>query len=225
VRSAEAALEAVRNRLRILGRSDEEIAQFQDKGRISAETQIPSPIAGTVVQRKAGPGQYLSTGGSDPVFVIGDLSTVWLIAYVRESDAPRISVGQKADFTVLAYPNRKFEARIDYVAAALDPVTRRLMVRATIDNSAGLLKPEMFATVTIYAESGEQALAVPRDAVIYEGDVTRVWVAHEGRTVELRRVKLGLSHKNMLQVVDGLAFGDKVVTKGSLFIDRVAAGS
>jgi cobalt-zinc-cadmium efflux system membrane fusion protein len=225
VRSAEAALEAVRNRLRILGRSDAEIAQFQEKGRISAVTQIPSPIAGTVVQRKAGPGQFLSAGGSDPVFVIGDLSTVWLIAYVRESDAPRIHVGQKADFTVLAYPNRKFEAQIDYVAAALDPVTRRLLVRATIDNREGQLKPEMFANVTVYADGGELALAVPREAVIYEGEVTRVWVAHEDHTVELRRVRLGLSNRNMLQVVDGLKSGDQVVTKGSLFIDRVAAGS
>jgi cobalt-zinc-cadmium efflux system membrane fusion protein len=225
VRSAEAALEAVRNRLRILGRSDAEIAQFQEKGRISAVTQIPSPIAGTVVQRKAGPGQFLSAGGSDPVFVIGDLSTVWLVAYVRESDAPRLHVGQKADFTVLAYPDRKFTARIDYVAAALDAATRRLLVRATIDNHEGLLKPEMFANVTVYADGGELALAVPREAVIYEGDVARVWVAHEDHTVELRRVRLGLSNRNMLQVVDGLKFGDQVVTKGSLFIDRVAAGS
>jgi cobalt-zinc-cadmium efflux system membrane fusion protein len=226
LRSAQAALEAVHNRLRLLGRSDAEIARFEQQGRISAETQIVSPIAGTVVQRKAGPGQYLSTGGSDPVFVIGDLSTVWLVAYVRENDAPRIHVGQTATFTVLAYPDRTFQARIDYVAAALDPTTRRLTVRATIDNKAGLLKPEMFANVTVYAdEGGAQALAVPRDAVIFEGATTRVWVAHENGTVELRRIKLGLSNHDMLEVADGLQAGDKVVTQGSLFIDRVAAGS
>src|SRR6185437_8080755 len=132
-------------------------------------------------------------------------------------DAPRIHVGQNAEFTVLAYPDRKFQAQIDYVAAALDPTTRRLLVRATIDNSENLLKPEMFANVTVYADGGELALGVPRGAVIYEGDVTRVWVAHDDHTVELRRIKVGLGNRSLLQVIDGLKAGDKVVTKGSLF--------
>ena len=157
LRSAEAALEAARNRLRILGKTDEEIAAFQEKGTISAETPIYAPIAGTIVQRKVGPGQYVGTGASDPVFVIGDLSTVWLVAYVRESDAPAVHVGQAVKFTVLAYPDRAFTAKIAYVATALDPATRRLMVRATVDNAERLLKPEMFANVTILTGEGDSA--------------------------------------------------------------------
>src|SRR5882672_4893042 len=78
LRSAQTALEAARNKLRILGLSDEAIAAFQEQGRINPETTILAPIAGTVVQRKIGPGQYVNAGASDPVFVIGDLSTVWL---------------------------------------------------------------------------------------------------------------------------------------------------
>ncbi|PNB42317.1 efflux RND transporter periplasmic adaptor subunit, partial [Pseudomonas sp. FW305-130] len=77
--TAEAALEAVKNRLRILGKTDAEIAAFQKNSSMSPETVIRAPIAGTVVQRKVGLGQYLGTG-SDPVFTIGDLATVWLIA-------------------------------------------------------------------------------------------------------------------------------------------------
>src|SRR6202012_2361508 len=84
VRSAETALEAAHNRLRILGRSEEQITSFQQTRQISADTPICSPIEGTVVQRKVGPGQFISSGASDPVFVIGDLSTVWLLAFVRE---------------------------------------------------------------------------------------------------------------------------------------------
>src|SRR5262249_42271663 len=84
VRSGEIALEAVRNRLRILGFSDDAITVFQTQGRISPETTIPAPIGGTVVQRKVGPGQYVQTGATDPAFVIGDLSTVWITAFVRE---------------------------------------------------------------------------------------------------------------------------------------------
>src|SRR5471032_1295675 len=87
LRSSQTAMEAARNKLRILGLTDEDIATFQDKGRIDPNTTIFSPIAGTVVQRKVGPGQYVNSGASDPVFVIGNLSTVWLTAFVRETDA------------------------------------------------------------------------------------------------------------------------------------------
>src|SRR3982074_1206652 len=85
LRSTETALEAARNKLRILGFTDETISAFQEKGRINPETTILAPIAGTVVQRKIGPGQYVNAGASDPVFVIGDLSTVWLTAFAREA--------------------------------------------------------------------------------------------------------------------------------------------
>ena len=100
MRSSVTALEAARNKLRILGFTDEMIKTFQDKGAINPEITIYSPIAGTVVQRKIGPGQYVSAGASDPVFVIGDLSTVWLTAFVRESDAASVSVGQDIAFNV-----------------------------------------------------------------------------------------------------------------------------
>ena len=89
LRSTQTALEAARNKLRILGLTDEAIATFQEKGRINPETTIHSPLAGTVVQRKIGPGQYVNAGASEPVFVIGDLSTVWLTAFVRETEASR----------------------------------------------------------------------------------------------------------------------------------------
>src|SRR5450759_1077950 len=98
LRSTQTALEAARNKLRILGLTDEAISTFQEKGRINPETTIFSPISGTVVQRKIGPGQYVNSGASDPVFVIGDLSTVWLTAFVRETDASNVSVGQEVAF-------------------------------------------------------------------------------------------------------------------------------
>ncbi|MEL4419640.1 efflux RND transporter periplasmic adaptor subunit, partial [Shewanella algae] len=87
------------------------------------------------VQRKAGPGQYVSTGASDPVYVIGDLSTVWLIAFVRESDADNVAVGQDLSFSVMALPGKVLNARVNYVAAAIDATSRRLLARATIDNT------------------------------------------------------------------------------------------
>ena len=228
VRSADVALEATRNRLRILGKTDQEINDFQEKGTIDPATLITAPIAGTIVQRKVGPGQYVGSGSTDPVFIIGDLSTVWVVAFIRETEAPIVHVGQQIYFTVLAYPERSFPATISYVAAALDPTTRRLLVRATVDNAAGLLKPEMFSSVKILTGESDKAVAVPRDAIIYEGEAARVWVVRDKdseKAIELRRIKVGLTNGSMVEVLKGLAPGDRVVTKGSLFIDRVASGT
>ncbi|HEY2136525.1 MAG TPA: efflux RND transporter periplasmic adaptor subunit [Xanthobacteraceae bacterium] len=225
MRSAETALEAARNRLRILGRTDEEIIEFQEKGRISAETPIYAPIAGTIVQRNVGPGQYVNAGASDPVFVIGDLSTVWLTAYVRETEASDVRVGEEIRFTVLAYPDRVFRAKLNYVSTALDPSSRRLLVRATIDNPDALLKPEMYANVGIFTREDRTGVAVPREALIYEGSTTRLWVAHEDKTIELRQIKTGLTSGRMVQAVEGVSAGERVVTRGSLFIDRAASSS
>jgi cobalt-zinc-cadmium efflux system membrane fusion protein len=225
VRSAEVALEAARNRLRILGKTEEEITEFQEKGTINPATAISAPLAGTIVQRKVGPGQYVGSGAADPVFIIGDLSTVWVVAFVRETGAPMVHIGQPIQFTVLACPDRTFLANISYLAAAFDPTTRRLLVRATINNADGLFKPEMFASVKILTGAGDTAVAINRDAVLYEGSAARVWVVgDDNKAIELRRVKIGLTDDNMVQVVEGLAPSNRVITKGSLFIDRVAAG-
>jgi cobalt-zinc-cadmium efflux system membrane fusion protein len=126
---------------------------------------------------------------------------------------------------VLAYPDRVFTANIAYVAAALDAGTRRLTVRATIDNSQGLLRPEMFANVTIFTGEGDLSPAVPRDAMIFDGTSIHVLVMRDDKSVEQRNIKTGLSNGNYVEVVEGLQVGEKIVTKGSLFVDRAAAGS
>jgi len=225
MRSAQTALEAARNKLKILGFSDEAIKAFQQKGTLDPNTTVYSPIAGTVVQRKIGPGQYISSGASDPVYVIGDLSEIWLVAFVRETDAGVVSIGQDVSFSVLSLPSHPFKARIDYVAAAIDPNTRRLLVRATVDNKEGLLKPEMFANVTIYSGGDHKAVGVPKEALIYEGEQVHIWVAHDDKSIELRRIKTGLTNGNLVEVDGNLKPGEQIVTRGSLFIDRAASGS
>jgi cobalt-zinc-cadmium efflux system membrane fusion protein len=225
LRSAEIALQAVLSRLRLLGKTDAEIENFEKTGTITPDSTVYSPISGTILQRKAGPGQFIDAGasGGDPVFLIGDISKVWLVAYVRETDAAKAKRGETVRFTVLADPSKSFEGKVDFVASAIDPASRRLMVRANIDNAEGLLKSEMFARVSLAVDESGPTTAVPREAVIYEGNLARVWVAHDDHTIELRQVKLGLSGDDLVQVVDGLAPGEKVVTRGSLFIDRMAS--
>jgi cobalt-zinc-cadmium efflux system membrane fusion protein len=224
-RTSETVLEAARSRLRILGRTDSEISTFQNTGKITSETPIAAPISGTVVQRKIGPGQFVSAGASDPVFVIGDLSTVWLIAYVREAEASKVQIGQRLGFTVLAYPERVFEAKVSHVAATLDPVTRRLTLRANIQNPDGALKPEMFATVGIFVGTEQFIAVVPREAVIHEGNTARVWVVREDKTIEARAVRPGAVIGGGIQILEGLQAGERVIARGTLFVDRAATGS
>lgn len=222
-RSAEIALQAARNRLRLVGKTDAEIEAFEKTGALTPDAPVYAPLAGTVLQRKIGPGQYVSAGAgdSDPVFLIGDTSKVWIVAYVRETDVAKVRIGERLTFKVLTQPDRVFETRIDYVAPGIDPDSRRLLVRASVDNADGLLKPEMFASVTIVTSDGRPTPAVPLDAVIYEGSNARVWVVGDDHSVELRQIKLGQSSERMIQVLDGLHAGEKIVTRGSLFIDRM----
>lgn len=224
LRSAEIALQAVRNRLLLIGKTDDEIDAFEKTGVITPDAPVFSPLAGTILQRRIGPGQYVDAGASDaePVYRVGDVSKVWLLGYVRESDASQVKLGQRIEFTVLTHPARVFEGQINYVASSFDPETRRLVVRATIDNPGGLLRPEMFASVDIAIDEGAPTPAVPRNAIVYEGDTARVWIARDGGAVELRHIKTGVTKGAMVQVLHGLRPGEKVITGGSLFIDRGA---
>lgn len=221
---AKTALEAARNRLKIVGKTDAEIDALQANGTISPDTTLFAPLAGTVVQRKIGPGQYVSSGSSEPVLVVGDLSTVWLVAYVRESDSGKVKVGQPISFSVMAHPGKTFQAQIDYVAPSIDPSSRRRMVRATVPNKEGLLAPEMFATAKISVSEDSATAAIPRESIIYEDSNARVWVVNEDSSIKLHSIKLGYSDGRLVQVLDGVKPGQKIICKGSLFIDRIASG-
>jgi len=223
MRSAEIALAAVRNRLRILGRTDEEIDRLEKQDRIGAETIVGAPIGGTIIQRKVGLGQYIQSGANDPVFTVGNLSTVWLIANVRESDAPKMKLGAPVEVTVLAFPGRVFNAKLSYVAPALDPNTRRLPVRAEIQNPNRELLPEMFASFRIVSGDGRLMPAVPADAIVYEGAHARVWIARpDSKMVVSRPIEVGDTANGLVEVRKGLSVGESVVTSGPLFIDRAA---
>jgi len=230
VRSAEIALAAVRNRLRILDKSDKEIAalEAQPTQKLEPVAVVTAPIAGIVTQRQVGLGQYIqsvSAGASTPVYTIGDLSTVWLIANVRETDASLVRVGLPVEVRVPAYPERVFQARISWVAPALDQNTHRLPVRADVENPDGALKPVMFASFSIITGDAVTAPAVPQSAIVYEGDSARVWVAADDGTVVARQVATGQTSGGMVEIRSGVAVGEKIVTRGTLFIDRAGGAS
>jgi membrane fusion protein, heavy metal efflux system len=220
--TAENAAASAANRLRILGKTDSEIAAIESSKKTDAATVVVAPIGGIVTDRQVGPGQYIQSGASTPVFSIGDLSTVWLVAAVPETDAPFIERGQTVEVHVLALPGRTFEAKLTAIGAQVDPVTRRVPVRATLANPDGKLKPQMFASFSIITSGDSQAPAVTEEAIVREGDQARVWVVLANNTVELRSIRTGRTNDGMVEVLSGLQAGERVVTRGSLFIDRAA---
>jgi cobalt-zinc-cadmium efflux system membrane fusion protein len=227
VRADEIALAAVRNRLRILGKSDKEIASLeaQPTQKLDPVTIVTAPIGGIITQRQIGLGQYINSmsgGASSPVYTIGNLSTVWLIANVRETDAPLMHVGEPVEVHVLAFPGRVFNAKISWVAPSIDSNTHRLSVRADVDNPRGELKPGMFANFSIITGEAASAPAVPQRAIVYEGDTARVWVAEDDGTIAAHSIRTGRIADGMVEILAGVSSGEKVVTRGALFIDRAA---
>ena len=230
--TAVANLQAAHNRLRVLGMSAAQVEAVEaGAGRrgIAPDTAVVSPITGVVTQRSVGPGQNLASlannGGGTPAFTVSDLSRVWLVGEVREADAPLARVGELADVRIGALPARVFRARVNFVSPVVDPTTRRVMVRASIANPGGELLPDMYATFDLITGPVHQAVGIPTEAVIYEGDIARVWVARPDRILGLRTITTGQSHDGMVEVLSGLRAGEAVVTSGSLFIDRASKGA
>ena len=227
VRSDEIALHAVRSRLRILGKTDAEITSLeaQPTQKMDPVATVTAPVRGTITQRQIGVGQYINSeaaGATNPVYTISDLSTVYLIANVREVDAPLMHVNLPLEVHVLAYPGRVFKGKVSYVAPSIDPNTHRLPVRADVENPDGALKPGMFANFSIITGQASSAPAVPQGAIVYEGEQARVWVAGAGDTLALREIRTGRISDGMVEVPAGLSAGEKVVTSGTVFIDRAA---
>lgn len=231
LRIADSAVGAAKDKLVVFGKTPGEIARLAGAGGVGgihADTNLRAPIGGVVVTRSVAEGQYVAAGATDPAFVIADLSKVWLVAQVAESDAPRVHIGDHLSVTTTAWPGRNFDAVVDNVGAQIDPVTHRLPVRATIANPDGALKPQMFADFTIRSADGENMrmapgqhlISVPSEAVIHEGDTERVWVYLGKGRVIARAVKTGESHDGRVTILSGLREGEKVVSQGALFVNE-----
>ncbi len=189
-----------------------------------------APVSGVVVARNVAPGQYVGAGGDKPLMTIADLSSVWLIAQLPESDAAMVRLGDPVTVTTPAYPGRSFRATIDNVAAALDPASHRLPVRASVANPGAALKPEMFASFAIQrvapsSHGGTTGILVPSQAVIHEGEGARVWLSLGGGLLRAQGVTVGDSADGVDTITAGLKPGDRVVTSGALFVNQAGLGS
>jgi cobalt-zinc-cadmium efflux system membrane fusion protein len=220
--AAEATLSAARGKLRVLGSTDAQIQALEAAGSVSATTSIASPITGLVTDRQIGPGQVIQAGDSTAIFTVADLSTVWLLAAVRDSDAAAIAPGQAILLHVQALPGHDYHATVQSVGAQVDPATHRVMVRATVTNGDGHLRPSMLAMSEIMTSPDTLAPGVPEAAIVREGELAHVWVVRPDGVLQQRAILTGRSNGALTEVRQGLTAGERIVTSGSLFIDSAA---
>ncbi len=220
--TAEAALKAARDAVRVFGKSEAEISEMVAKRKIDPTLVVPSPIAGRVTARAAQPGLLVQPDNAPAPYAVADLSTMWMMANVAETDSPLFHPGQTVRVKVMAFPDRDFSGKISVVGATVDPTTRTVAVRSDVSDPQHVLRPGMFATYVIHTGDPVNALAVPMDGVAREGDGTMsVWVTQDRRHFARRTVTLGMQQDGFHQIVSGLKAGELVVMKGAVFLSNM----
>lgn len=177
---------------------------------------VRAPFAGTVLERKALVGMEASPDGADPLVVISDLSRVRVMLRLPERQLPRVGLGETVSVRVDAYPE-EFPGTVVAVGDVIDDATRTVPVRCTVPNPNHLLKPAMFARVTLKASAGSTMVAVPSDALLSDGQKFRVVVRRPDGQLEVRPVDVGAELGGQVEVVGGVQVGEEVVTEGALF--------
>ena len=184
---------------------------------------LRSPIAGEVIARSVNPGAEVQAQSTGELFTVGSLDEVWVLADVFEVDLPQVKVGAPVTVSVVAYPDRRFEGRIDWISGALDPATRTARVRCTLRNPGRELKPEMYATASIEVPK-TRALAIPRDALLRLNDQTVVFAVlgkNESGMFRFARRVVRVDENvtgDLLPVKSGLSPGDTIVVRGGLIL-------
>jgi membrane fusion protein, heavy metal efflux system len=219
--TAEGNHRAARDAVRIFGKTDAEVDQILGTRKLDATLLVPSPISGRIVARSAAPGFLTQPGNAPAPYSVADISTMWMVANVIETDAPAYKLGQEVEVRVPAYPDRVFKGHVTTLGSTIDPSSHRQLVRSEIDDPQHLLRSGMFASFVIHVGEPTRSLAVPADGVVREGDGTMtVWVTTDRRRFLKRTVKVGLRQDGWVQILEGLEPGEVVVTDGAVFLSN-----
>jgi len=216
--SANADRDAALEQLRALGVEDHTLQELQANHPVeTVQGVIRAPIGGTVVERLVSPGQLLQAG-STMCFTIADLSRMWVLADVFETDLPDVRLGDSASVVTTASP-RTFRGTVDNIAAEVDSSTRATAVRVVVPNTERLLKKDMYVRVVVHSRQAHTGMLVPVSAVLRDEDNRPfVYIQNASSAYERRSITLGARVNDQWQVTAGLIPGDKVVSEGGLFL-------
>jgi Cu(I)/Ag(I) efflux system membrane fusion protein len=208
--------EDARRRLELLGIAPQEIEEIARSGEAQRALPIRSPVAGTVIRRGAVEGSYVQPGAE--LFAVADLGTVWAIGEIYERNVARVRVGQPATLELAAFPGQPFKGKVSFLYPVLDPASRTMRIRVELRNPGGKLRPGMYGTLRLDMPAAE-GIVVSAEALVDTGEAQYVFVSKPGGRFEPRRVKPGARAGDEVEIVEGLAEGETVVTTGNFLID------
>jgi len=220
--TADGALKAARDGVRIFGKTDAEIDQMIVSRKIDPALVVRSPISGEVTTFNGPPGLLVQPGNPPAPYTVSNLTLKWMLANVPESDISLYHLGEPVQVKVMAYPDWVFKGKVSKIYAAVDPNTHRVTIRSEISDPKNELRPGMLANFVIRVHNPEEATAIPANGVVRESDGTMTaWVTTDRRHFAQRIVKPGLRVDGQVQILDGLHPGELAVTDGAVFLSNM----
>jgi cobalt-zinc-cadmium efflux system membrane fusion protein len=186
-------------------------------GRSGATYAITAPLSGYVIEKNITNNSEVRSDNSADLFAIADLSKVWIIANVYEADLNNIHLGDEVTVNTLADPTKNYIGKVDKIYNVLDPATRTMRVRISMDNPKGELRPEMFATIKVNGKPAGKMVTIPAQALVLDNSRNYV-IVKKGKQLETREIQLDRRVDNKAYISGGLAAGEEVVTNSQVFI-------
>jgi len=220
--TADGALKAARDAVRVFGKTEAEIDQMIASRKIDPALVVRSPLAGQITSFNAPAGLLVQPGNGTAPYTVANVRVKWMLANVIESDIPLFHLGQPVQVRLMAYPNRVFQGKVSKVYAMVDPNTHRVTIRSQIADPKDELRPGMLANFVIRVDGPVEATAMPANGVVREPDGTMVvWVTTDRRHFVQRVVKTGLRKDDQVQILDGLRRGELVISDGAVFLSNM----
>jgi len=193
---------------------------------IGQTLHLTTPVGGVVAERKANPGMEVRPDLPDALFIVTDVTHLQLLVDLPEQHVGKIAVGQRVDAEADAWPGERFHGRIERIAPVVDPATRRVQVRCSVENLDAKLKPEMYARVSVLADETRSAVRLPNSALVTEGLYSFVFVEREPGVFDKRKIELMVQDREFSYVGAGLMSGERVVVRGALLLNsELASGT
>ena len=216
-KSAKRVLDSTRERLELFDVPAHQIKELEQSRKIKKYLHIHSPFQGRVMKIGARNGQYVSP--KDELYLIADLSRVWVNVDIFEDELAWLKVGDRARMRVRAVPGRTYQGKVTFIHPILNSKSRTVQVRLEFDNTDLSLKPGMFANVVLYTDPQPEAIVVPSESIIRSGSREQVFVVRDAGKFEPREVTLGVSADGVTQILSGVKPGEQVVSSGQFLID------
>ena len=216
-RGAADLVESSLERLQLLDVPEHQLHALTETQEVTKVLHIHSPAQGVVVNVGVREGQYVTP--QTELYMIADLSTIWVFVDIFEDELPWVNVGDQAEMKVSAVPGTIFEGKLTYIYPYAESSTRTIKARLEFENADLLLKPDMFADIEIHASPRENAVVVPSEAIVRSGLKEQIFIVRAPGKFEPRIVEIGISGGGFTEIRSGLSAGEEVVISAQFLID------